>query len=819
MAKVEKNHLEKMSVSEIISKTNLCFTPDSLLEIWLQNIDNVKIKKTYINPEGLNAIDLLRYHHNGSYPEELVDNMVELKQFLIEHEDEIDKPKLLVVLIENYKQVLNDSVLMKVSPQRIELYKNCMKNARDLLKGIDRTIVFLKITEEAGQIEDLLIIDTNAEAQGKERKRKPENIERIKKFDFDQLENIIGILEPADIQGKLAYKSGVGSSIRYLIEYNVLLKNNNKRDFLKLINDYPLWRQQLDKLDKTEILKEMFPAILYYIEEIDIDKLLLVSALRYVQAMEEFRVDEKDNMEVFKVLQCINNELAKDAKVDYKKNGVKVYYNKKTLEEDMQRFVTKGQDIKYFSYEKCEELKKEIIEGKCSLNDLELNSLEILQLSRKDIVNILKDNPENYMFFLKQENCPYEKEQILKDIIAKKECSKELLDLICEKTNITADEICELFDKDLISVGDLLGLKENFSSIITDKKLFEKYQNYKNKVDDEEARIQLERYSLAYRNLELIGKTDIELEQKGEDFVTSVGEEIEQEDLIQLYGLDIIPLKVAVDWGGEDIIEELLENENLKPADARTLRDKGLLDEKVLERLFRTCKDMSYSYQVSLVYEVFDKQTAEEHAIRERLAQYYHIEQGLSTASKKKNFKKRKNEKENTNIPEDLYFYDKIKMRDPGAKYNLLASFDKDVKIEEGIVDGHIIFHYPNIDGGTVLIEKLHKISTDRETGMIVIRADNESATYVMSEEEFIKLKGALIDEDGKIDRTVMTQRWWFTRDPEHWIAHSGMSGWENSLKQRFNINEENSRYSEAELKHINDLMSKSIESKKGEER
>ena len=158
-------------------------------------------------------------------------------------------------------------------------------------------------------------------------------------------------------------------------------------------------------------------------------------------------------------------------------------------------------------------------------------------------------------------------------------------------------------------------------------------------------------------------------------------------------------------------------------------------------------------------------------------------------------------------------------MRDPGAKYKLLASFDKDVKIEEGIVDGHIIFHYPNIDGGTVLIEKLHKISTDRETGIIVIRADNESATYVMSEEEFIKLKGALIDENGKIDRTVMTQRWWFTRDPEHWIAHSGISGWEKSLKERFNINEENSRYSEEELAKIEELMTKSIESKKGEDR
>lgn len=30
-------------------------------------------------------------------------------------------------------------------------------------------------------------------------------------------------------------------------------------------------------------------------------------------------------------------------------------------------------------------------------------------------------------------------------------------------------------------------------------------------------------------------------------------------------------------------------------------------------------------------------------------------------------------------------------MRDPGAKYNLLSALDKDVRIEEGIIDGHMV--------------------------------------------------------------------------------------------------------------------------------
>ena len=123
-----------------------------------------------------------------------------------------------------------------------------------------------------------------------------------------------------------------------------------------------------------------------------------------------------------------------------------------------------------------------------------------------------------------------------------------------------------------------------------------------------------------------------------------------------------------------------------------------------------------------------------------------------------------------------------------------------------------MIFHYPNIEDGVVLIEKLHKITSNRENGTVEIKPDNESATYIMSEEEFIKMKALLI-EQGKIDRTILTQKWWITRDPNHWIAHT--SGWEEALKNRFSINKENTRYSEEDLSKIDQLITNSIKSKK----
>jgi len=807
--------LEKMRVGEILDKTNMCFSGKTLFDFWKPAAECKKIQKTELNPYGKRAVEQLREPGLGDL---LIDQPEIFAQFLVDHENEIDKTKLVLTVIRNQEARLLESSLSKEKDKNRQDYIRGIAEARKLLKGINQTIIYRDYDNETGIIKKIHIIETEDVAYGKERAGRPQNIERFKSIESN-FDDIIKFLDLSEIAAFMPYNKVIGSELAYMIQYNSLIKKIGKEKFLELIDNEEIF-EYLDQLKLEELAEEKKSVLKTYIEEINIDKMLLCSILRYFHYLEYDETEEKDIEKIYETINYMKGLIKENSKIVFPAVGRGLEtYNLKEVEKDMRKIIRIDDKYEYIPVKKCDEMRKNIINGELPLNSVTWDIYNILDITPRDIANVLRNNPENYMFFLRQENCPYEKDMILKDIMAKNECSKELCDLICEKTNITADEICELFDKEIISVTDISRIKENFDSIITDKKLFEKYQNYKNKEEDEGTRIQLERYALAYRNCELIGKTDIELEEKGEEFVTSVGEDIEQEDLISLYGLDIIPLKVAVDWGGEDIIEQLLENENLKPADARALRDKGLLDEKVLERLFRTCKDMSYSYQVSLVYEVFDKQTAEEHEIRERLAQYYNIEQGLSTASKKKNYKKSKKVKENTNIPEDLYFYDKIKMRDPGAKYNLLASFDKDVKIEEGIVDGHIIFHYPNIDGGTVLIEKLHKITTDKETEMIVIRADNESATYVMSEEEFIKLKGALIDEDGKIDRTVMTQRWWFTRDPEHWIAHSGMSGWENSLKQRFNINEENSRYSEEDLAKIEELMSKSIESKKGEER
>lgn len=795
------NELEKMHISEIIDMTNLFLTPRSLFEIW-------KDEEVSDIPENLSGHKILL--KNPKLAEELAENEFQLYTFLINHDREIDKFKFVMTLLCNYKERLAMSEGIQITPEEMDMIQKGIKGVKKLLKGIDRTIVHYNMANDGSKISHLTVLNAKEVLEGKSRKERNSNRKRLEALKVDaDFVDIIQSIFATDVEYTIAYDTTIGSEIRYMIEYNTVMREY--KDRLDEIDTNLPVSKIASQIDRVKFVEEIADDLENHIEEINMDKLLLCSAYRYIEGMEQGWIKKDVAEELKRRLLIIRKHIEKNPKVTIYPD---ISYTLKDLERDLTRFIGKEKNVTYLPKSDCEKLREMFLTGEITLNNLGRQTVLAIGLDNASLSEILRKKPDNYIFFLMGEKCPYNKNVILKDIVNAKRCPLDLLKLLCKRTDITSQEICDLFDKEIITVSDLRTVREAFGTIITDEVLLEKYEQYKTNSEQEDTRAQLERYALAYRNTEIQGKTPEEVQSKAETFITGVGEELEPSDLVELYGLDIIPLKVAVDWGGEDIIEELLQSGRLKPVDAKHLRDEGLLNEQILERLFKKCKQMVYSDQVSLVSAVFDGQTQEEQEIRERLAQYYNIESGMINSKGKTGTTKRKVlNKDQTEEPKR-----KIKMRDPGAKYNFLASIDEGVTVEAGIIDGHIIFHYPNIDGGTVLIEKLHKIKTNQENGSIEIKADNESATYVLSEEEFIKMKSSLI-QDGKIDRTQLTQKWWITRDPEHWIPHNGVDYWERALMERFEISEENSRYSLEDLKRIQELKEKSIESKKMEER
>jgi len=789
--------VNNMHISEILEITSFCITPYSLLEIWKESTTNSKELS-----EG-SVLEIFQQNPNLIY--QLLDDEDQLYDFLVKHDEQIDKSRFLITMLLNFKERLSMIGSIDIDDKEIRGIKIAIDRIKFLLKGMDKTFVFFNSEEyDINKISHLTIINSKEELAGIDRKKKNPNIRRLQELKKDtHLGNVVQALWLSDIEDVIPLEKEIGHSIRYAIEYNLML--DEEEDFSE---------EYKSEEDSVLCISEVARMLELHIEEINFDKLLLCSAYRYMEVLEDRHINPKEISVLKSRLELIRKHIKKNVKIDILLDES---YTIRDFERDLKRFIEKDKDeITYISKEQEQEFINSLLTGETTLHNLGTVIIDAIYIPPTILTQILRNNPNNYIIFLKQDKCEYNKSVILRDIINTQICSEELLQALCETTDITAEEICDLFEREIISVSHLKRVREQVGTIITNEQLFEKYKQYKQKLeqrqDAETERIQLERYALAYRNTEIIGKEENEVQAKGEEFITEVGDEIEAPDIMQLYAFNIIPLTVAVDWGGEEIIEQLLESESLKPTDARYLKNKGLLNENVLERLFERCDQMSYAYQVSLVYAIFDGQTPEEQEIRERLAQYYHIENGITNSTGNGHTGKKRNSKKDQEEDSER----KIKMRDPGAKYNLLAAIDRDVKIEEGIIDGHIIFHYPNIGEGTVLIEKLHRITSNKSTGLIEIRPDNQSATYVLSEEEFIKMKSQLI-QDGKVDRTQLTQRWWVTRDPEHWIPHTGTRGWEQALKERFLLDAENQRYTQQDLERIEQLIEKSIESKREE--
>lgn len=795
--------LDKMNMFEIVQLTNLYLTKSNLDKIWKEGTP------LQIIEAGVKQLSKM---------EEEDKVMPFMGQFGLY----IDKVRFLILTIDSYEQRLKENI-DDVERKNIEI---SLQNTRKLLKGINEIYIFYYRDNETSIIDDVKVFNIEEMAKGKSSNEKNDNAQRLEelktKIDFRL---IIQALLRSDIETTIIENPGIGRALRYKVEFNTLARNVDDNELRKRLCKIDDIRELANKQSYKIYIPEIEKTLEQHIEDVDFDKLLLCCARSYVNCAEMGTIPPEEIELLRSILEIINNSIKrKNVKIPAYEGGD---YTNRQLTQDIKRFIVTKDKTCFINAKKCEEIKKNLLEGEILISQLTVDDLEpsedvsisifeALDLKLVDISAITKANPENYIYFFKHGKVADSKEVILRNIINANQCSQELLQLLCEKANLTAEDIYDLFEKGIISIEHLKLVRNKVGTIITDSKLFSKYEQYracKEKAKDSEetkaARTELETHVLAYKTTELSEKSDEELEDTGINFIEGqFGNDIQDSDLISLYRFGIIPFKVAV-IGGQNIATELLKNESLKKNDIICLKEEGILTKDFIEQLFKTdCPNMSYVYQLVILDVAFDSNTPEGQEKIEQLLPFLHIESGTPKTQKEGRKERRKTDsKPKVDMKRE-------KGRDPWAKLNLLNEIDKDVKIEEGIIDGHVVFHYPNIKGGVVLIEKLHTTKIDRTTGTIQVNADNETATYLMSEEEFIQMRDELIQE-GKIARTQLTRKWSRPHDPNHRLLHTGIIAWEIALLEHLEINQNNPKISKERLESIRKLMVTSALSKK----
>ena len=173
-------------------------------------------------------------------------NFIEIKDFLIKHEDKINKQKLLLVIVKNYYENINliDSILATktsnssnildlIVEKKIE-EKN-LNIAKQIGKGMDESFAFYFYNTDTNSY-DINIIDSKELIDGI-KINSSANLKRFKEIDQDFMESdktkSIGIeyllqsIVLTDFNNIFPNKQ-IGSNMKTLLFENQLLKNNIK---------------------------------------------------------------------------------------------------------------------------------------------------------------------------------------------------------------------------------------------------------------------------------------------------------------------------------------------------------------------------------------------------------------------------------------------------------------------------------------------------------------------------------------------------------------------------------------------------------------
>ena len=348
---------------------------------------------------------------------------------------------------------------------------------------------------------------------------------------------------------------------------------------------------------------------------------------------------------------------------------------------------------------------------------------------------------------------------------------------------VTDQELLELYLKGNIELESIKEI-ERVRKIITETELIENYKKLKKCTPEEKKKI--ERYFSIYREVKISGKSDEEKNQIGNDIILELGDDMQEEDFIELYTRNIITLETIVDWNTEEFALKMFKKGQLKPTDSKKLLNSGKVDiNKIKAGLLNGLSDEE---KLSTIITMFDDEGSEN--IREELFQTLRIsEERPETQNKSNNrtmgsiSKPRGNEYE----------------LDPCYKFQLLAQIDRDYR-SKLTRDGHMIFELPNLN--KFIIEKMFKrtksgISNANGAATYILDLDTlNSEDIVTVEETTNRSKLYELAKQGKVIRSYHTKNWG------------------DAIKEIFDI-EHSSRHTEEDKKKIDDIIAKTKRTRK----
>lgn len=587
----------------------------------MSKINEMSIEEIFSKLELLLKADDLDYFFNN---EELIEKFLELnnrekltrrhmKQFLIENKEYVDKEKLLLILIKNYRAnikylekelKLNNDISLKMEKDRSEL---SLERARKMADGIDQLMVEYRYDKKENRYW-IEIIDSKELISGHKRNKNKKS-KKFKQIDKDLkerdpnhrigIEYIFNVLFLTDFSQVFA-KEELGDAVRNLILDNNVLKNGTKTgaELNKLRFENP---EEYTRLIENQSFYQILPGVTEnvekYLEYIDLDKLVMICSYRYEHDLENKNIrleNPQDVRSVNAILQVIYNNMKGDNKkynfsIQFKEGDKyiteDVTYSVGELEQCLKRFTSN----RYLSKEEIEIKKQEVTAGKTDLLSMELEEIPII-FSNKELEEVALLSDENLLYVSVKLN--WDREKMINAIKNKGGCSEQLLYVLLENEKLYYTDIIDMhLDKTLrleeVQFLEELDEKGKLSELVNPKELI----NYYNKANAKDAtkkdKDNFERYALLCKILKCNNEENKRefSERLMEELIENYNHNQKQKYLDQqkeFFAQDVLSMDSIMEWNEKDDIDSIIRDLYIQSTiDLKYIRQ--LIAEKKLE--------------------------------------------------------------------------------------------------------------------------------------------------------------------------------------------------------------------------------------------
>ena len=727
----------------------------------------------------------------------------QLLKIINENDGCFDKNKIIMInylYLTGYKRAGNrsiDSLDPKIR-NKIEIIEDYLKSNPTVLIDVDAATLLENTYDSRDYVSSV-----QKERHAKEREKAINRLDRIEeKIAIDPFLAIQVLTDIEEIYGKVPE---IGSMMRSNMIVNLCKdrKYSNEQILNILNNQEPISEQYSKFLPyfKSELYKRA--------EYLDIDKFLLISAYRAKMELERFYGGEDDLAlkHMYQKIMEVSNELIENKRskisgtIQIMENNKymrdeHIQYSAADLKNDLEKKLIDGN---YYGQPDVDKLRTGLLSGQLKISDIYSKKvLNLLNLNSDEIVVCISRHQENMIDFFR--NGCITKEEVIGYIHTAKEAAKAIereradiptdelhmrastiLELVNSENGLSNEEVLEMCLAGVIEEKEIEKLEDIIKGELAEERLIQYYRNS----DEEGIEEKKERYFSLYRKFKISKADQGEKEEISNNIVLELGDSMEESDFIELYRRNLITVNTLVEWNGEQFVSDIFSKGLLKPSDSKKLVADRKIDIEQIKRNLMM-KAVSDEEKMSFIITTFDD--VNQQGLREELFQTLKVSQEEKSSSLVKKARDTKTIRQENVAPRGNEY-----ILDPCYKMQLLMLMDNDYNYSL-TRDGHIIFELPNLD--KVIIEKMFK---NTRSGVEIA---NNASTYVL--DTSIYRMSNVISKDKKVDRTKLYELC-KSKDATRYY-HT--VNWGEAMKGAFDI-EHSGRYSDKDVKEINDVIGK----------